>query len=319
MSLLDDFYGDRFRWWVGVVKDVGYDRARCRVRIFGVHTAEDETRLSNELLPWALVLYPTTGSQMSSGNISHDLKPGAWVMGFFMDGTDSQQPVIIGVISGGENSSSSSVDRSSANPGQPTNGQNVPAGQVSTRFNTPSAIAGKNNAEKIYNFFYERLLTIQSRISGDIHIMASTIAGNIQAESSFNPEAYNTGEQAYGLCQWRHLNGGGRWAKMCKRYDLPPLSRNISLDQQVNWAWEELMAGVQNKLALNYLLTAKTIEDAAIGMCYFEYNGSIKGGRWIGPQAPEYQRIVSASKGIAGTFKYSGGSTSQTPSYGATS
>jgi hypothetical protein len=104
----DDFYGDRFRWFVGVVKDVGDDRSRVRVRIFGIHHTEDTTKVSDGDLPWALVLYPTTGGQAGGGNASHNLTPGSWVVGFFCDGIDSQQPIVFGVINGGAESINSS-------------------------------------------------------------------------------------------------------------------------------------------------------------------------------------------------------------------
>ncbi len=71
--ITEDFYGDKFRWFVGVVKDVGDDRSRVRVRIFGIHHTEDTTRVSDGDLPWATVLYPTTGGQTSGGNSSHNL------------------------------------------------------------------------------------------------------------------------------------------------------------------------------------------------------------------------------------------------------
>ena len=97
----DDFYGDRFKWFVGVVKDSFGDKNRVRVRIFGVHRTDDITDVSDGDLPGALVLYPTTGGHTSGGSMSHGLKPGTWVFGFFVDGDDCQQPVIIGVIDGG--------------------------------------------------------------------------------------------------------------------------------------------------------------------------------------------------------------------------
>ena len=99
----DDFYGDRFRWFTGVVKDVGFD-GRVRVRIFGIHHTEDIVRVSDGDLPWAIVLFPTTGGQTSGGNANHGLVNGTWVAGFFADGEDSQQPIIMGVINGGQGS-----------------------------------------------------------------------------------------------------------------------------------------------------------------------------------------------------------------------
>ena len=52
-------------------------------------------------LPWALPLQPITSAATSGIGISPvGLVPGAWVVGFFLDGQDAQQPVIMGTIAG---------------------------------------------------------------------------------------------------------------------------------------------------------------------------------------------------------------------------
>lgn len=94
------FNNDGFNWWIGVVEDrmdpekVG----RVRVRIFGYHT-DDKTVLPTDNLPWAVPIQPITSAAIS-GVGSSPLGPvtGTWVVGFFLDGQDCQQPAIFGTI-----------------------------------------------------------------------------------------------------------------------------------------------------------------------------------------------------------------------------
>jgi len=53
-------------------------------------------------LPWATVLMPTTSAgQGGIGQNRHELQVETWVYGFFLDGPDGQQPVVLGVWPGG--------------------------------------------------------------------------------------------------------------------------------------------------------------------------------------------------------------------------
>lgn len=91
-----------FIWWVGVVEDRDDPEqlGRCRVRIFGYHT-EDKTLLPTEDLPWAIPIQPVTSASISGiGTTPVGIVPGTWVAGWFLDGEDKQQPVIMGTIPG---------------------------------------------------------------------------------------------------------------------------------------------------------------------------------------------------------------------------
>ncbi len=91
------FLGNQdFTWWLGTVENAD-DRdaklGRVRVKILGFH----DPREKPENLPWALVLQPTTNPAVSGvGNAANQLAPGSFVMGFFLDYPDCQQPVILG-------------------------------------------------------------------------------------------------------------------------------------------------------------------------------------------------------------------------------
>lgn len=100
-----DFVGkDGFFWWFGeVVNDRDpLEIGRVRVRISGWYTDLDgkfRDTMPDDDLPWAIVLQPTDqGGQDGTGKSAGQLKPGAMVMGFFLDGQEAQQPVVMGVV-----------------------------------------------------------------------------------------------------------------------------------------------------------------------------------------------------------------------------
>lgn len=96
------FAPDGFYWWMGVVEDRDdpLKLGRVRVRILGYHL-DNKQVLPTDDLPWAMPLQPIT-SAATSGVGSSPLGPvaGTWVMGFFVDGKDCQQPMIMGTIAG---------------------------------------------------------------------------------------------------------------------------------------------------------------------------------------------------------------------------
>ncbi len=117
-----DFLGESFVWWVGQIADDSYWRDninsgkfkdkqsvrgwgyRYKVRIIGLHDWGEDS-IPSENLPWANVMYPITagGYQQNSGSTPM-LRQGNIVFGFFLDGSEQQQPVIMGVL--GNNSQS---------------------------------------------------------------------------------------------------------------------------------------------------------------------------------------------------------------------
>ena len=109
---------DGFVWWIGQIapketwqKNFGNDGklvedtsqatgigTRYRVRIMGYHTASKDEIPDNEL-PFAMVMFPVTaGSGNAVSSQSSNIRQGDFVFGFFLDGEDAQQPVIMGVI-----------------------------------------------------------------------------------------------------------------------------------------------------------------------------------------------------------------------------
>lgn len=131
----DDFiYGKGFHWFTGVIEDINdpEEMGRYKVRCFGYHT-ENKQNISTEDLPWAHVMLPITSASMTGiGQSATGILQGSWVVGFFRDGTNAQDPLIIG-----------SVPSRAVNVSDPNVGFNDPLGiypresYVSTEVDTP--------------------------------------------------------------------------------------------------------------------------------------------------------------------------------------
>ena len=100
---MSEFMGKNgFQWFVGVVEDRQDPKTlgRLRVRCLGYHT-EDLIKLPTSDLPWAHVMNPITSATVSGlGQSPLGAVEGSWVVGFFQDGGDAQQPIVIGTLPG---------------------------------------------------------------------------------------------------------------------------------------------------------------------------------------------------------------------------
>ena len=93
---------DGFIWFVGVVENRNdpAELGRVQVRCLGYHT-EDLTLIPTKDLPWAHVMHPVTDPSMQGlGNTPSFLVEGSWVVGFFRDAREKQQPIIMGTLPG---------------------------------------------------------------------------------------------------------------------------------------------------------------------------------------------------------------------------
>ncbi len=110
------YLGQGFNWWIGQIADDSYWREninpgkfedkdsirgwgyRYKVRIFGLHDWGEDS-IPSENLPWANIMYPVTagGYQQNSGSTPM-IRQGNIVFGFFLDGSEQQQPIIMGVM-----------------------------------------------------------------------------------------------------------------------------------------------------------------------------------------------------------------------------
>lgn len=108
---------DGFIWWIGQVapRDAWKDKVltrnyldpnkaaknwpeRCKVRIIGYHSFRKD-QLKDEELPWAhIMIDPMFGSSQGGEGATSNLTGGEVCFGFFLDGDDAQQPVIVGLL-----------------------------------------------------------------------------------------------------------------------------------------------------------------------------------------------------------------------------
>ena len=99
---------DGFVWFTGVVEDRIDPEllGRVRVRCVGFHT-DNIVELPTPELPWAHVMHPVTDPSMHGmGNTPSFLVEGTWVVGFFRDAEEKQQPIILGSLPGTPNAPS---------------------------------------------------------------------------------------------------------------------------------------------------------------------------------------------------------------------
>lgn len=93
---------DGFFWWIGCVENRQdpLKLGRCQVRILGYHLNNAQT-LPTADLPWAIPLQDITSAAASGiGKSPTGALEGSWVVGFFADGKECQQPVMLGTFAG---------------------------------------------------------------------------------------------------------------------------------------------------------------------------------------------------------------------------
>ena len=93
---------DGFVWFIGVVEDRNDPSklGRVKVRCLGFHS-EDKNDIPTADLPWAHVMHPVTDPSMQGmGTTPSFLVEGTWVVGFFRDAKEKQQPIIMGTLPG---------------------------------------------------------------------------------------------------------------------------------------------------------------------------------------------------------------------------
>lgn len=265
-----NFYGDNVRWFIGrVAANTSSDptqTGRIKVRIFGIHDSE---LITDADLPWAQVLMPGIfggGSGLSPGS---RIEAQTLVFGIFLDGNDSQLPLVIGsvptretlvtpqyrygdtenkidettVFSDAENEQFSTygfdenAEGGMANPG-PDNYSGTRGADV---------LFGQDNLERAWYWF-------RSVKGGDYSAEATAgLLGNFWIESGppagglpddINPAARNdTDEQSFGIAQWNPFNGGNR-AYINPKSRLAKLNAfvaDLGGDMQVEWLLPQLM------------------------------------------------------------------------------
>ena len=103
MNTNKNFLGHNgFLWFAGVVEDRNDPQkaGRVRVRALGHHTSDTIT-LPTADLPWAQLMLPSTSAGISGlGQSATGLVEGSWVLGYFRDGFERQEMIILGTLPG---------------------------------------------------------------------------------------------------------------------------------------------------------------------------------------------------------------------------
>lgn len=87
-------------WFTGVVEDRidPMKMGRIKVRVHGIHT-DDKTLLPTKDLPWSQVVMPITSASLAGiGTSATGILNGSWVVGYFIDGSDMQENIILGTL-----------------------------------------------------------------------------------------------------------------------------------------------------------------------------------------------------------------------------
>ena len=170
-----EYYGDQNRWFIGIVISINdpQELGRIQVRIFGVH-GDDESGVGQADLPWAQVVVPVTEGNSSGIGANTGIKEQSQVYGIFLDGKDSQLPLVLGAIPKFE----STVERRER----------------------PQILDGATNVEQAYNYFI-------SAEGGEFTPQQTCgIIGNLLVESykggDIDPLAFNNTEGSFGIAQW---------------------------------------------------------------------------------------------------------------------
>lgn len=288
-----NYFEGNFVPFFGTVEEV-IDESYVRVRIFGIHPLNKED-VPTELLPPALVLYPTTGGQAGGGSISHNIEVDSWVMGYFVDYPYCMQPIVTNTIHGAAYSMSSQTSGGAYFTGDGSNYTGDESGG-SENYDTTTVtnIPGGSNAEKVYNYLYSKLKNEGS--SSDIHMHVAAAMGVMQVESpGFRAEITGGYKgRAWGICQWL----GPRRAQLFQRY-----GRTKDLGQQLDFMWWELN-NTERKAKGNWL-RATNLVDACAGFNTFERAADCPRGVTIRNNSI-FKRRVKAAYGFYQSNKFTG-------------
>lgn len=94
-----EYYGDQTRWFLGEVVKVEDDPlklGRVKVRVYGVH--DDKELIQDAHLPWAQIIVPVTQGVHEGKGQYLGILVGTQVFGIFLDGQNSQLPMVIGTV-----------------------------------------------------------------------------------------------------------------------------------------------------------------------------------------------------------------------------
>jgi len=192
-----EYYGDASRWFVATVVDssppAGLE-GRVRIRVYGIHTpyTGDITQAD---LPWAQVLIPGTEGGISGIGRNAQVSSGAFVFGVFLDGKDSQLPIVIGSLP--RNEFASAVQSKS-----PTEDYSFDYNQVRQINYVTETIS--DDLQQYSNVSRRRSQAMKFFINnGYTPIQAAGIVGNLEQTSRFRIYESDQSIDYTGIASWR--------------------------------------------------------------------------------------------------------------------
>ena len=259
-----EYYGDETRWFLGIVVDINDPEqlGRIRVRIFGVH-GENTEDVPNQMLPWAHVITPITEGGSSGIGANVGIKPLAQVYGIFLDGQNSQVPLVIG-----------SIPKIEADRKISRNREVEVEPNISTLEADEELLSGGKNTVKAFNFFISAeggSFTPEQAcgILGNLHVENGV---NLNKGKDFNPDRNPTeepdGARAYGIAQWNDADRAANIKGGLSRY-----AELVDFSAKNGYNWRSMYAQLQfikyelykySFLGLNKLQRAETVDDAAL-------------------------------------------------------
>jgi hypothetical protein len=297
-AISTEYYGDETRWFMGEVKSTSDpDKlGRLRVRIFGLHTG-DTSKIKDTDLPWANVVLPVTQGGTSNTTQPTGIQKGAKVFGIFVDGKQSQVPLVLGSIphnptfrvkfDGPTDAFVSPTsaklipqhkagDKITASIGKRLLDSGVDPGKVGTPLTQTQATAlngvvagsgnikadliGQGRQEQTYNFLKEYF---QKRGHNNPGFVAAAFVGNFMNESYANLDP-SSGEKNPLIPNSRGGFGIAQWTG-ARRVELENFAAQHNADVanlvlQLNWTTHELDSTMN--YVYKYLQQDQTIESA---------------------------------------------------------
>lgn len=245
-----EYYGDNTRWFIGRVIDAAPPaglEGRVRVRIFGIHS-DNVNDIPQADLPWAQVMNPSNSYGVSGLGVNTMIQANAMVFGIFLDGTNSQLPLVLGSLPQIEYPTSvqaANREDLSVNPFAYDFSQSNSQEQDPSFYGSQNT--GPESAANVARFFIDNGLSPKQ---------ASSMAGTLQEISNLNP-----------------LNKGGiagyptdtpRYARFISYTSrLLPAKEPISMDVQLMYVVHELHT--THKTAFAKMHMAKEIEGNLYG------------------------------------------------------
>ena len=245
-----EFYGDNTRWFMARVIDAAPPaglEGRVRIRIFGIHS-DNVNDIPQADLPWAQVMSPSHSYGVSGLGVNTMIQANALVFGVFLDGVNSQLPLVLGSLPQIEYPTTvQAADRDDLS----TNPFAYDFFQSNSQVQDPKFYGrhneGPESAANVARFFIDNGFNAKQ---------ACSITGTLQTISNLSP-TFRGGIAGYPLDSPRYA----RFHAYCSR--LKPQKDLDSFDSQLMFVVHELHT--PHKTAFSKLHLAKEIEGNLYG------------------------------------------------------